>query len=143
VAGRRSRQVVQAELNLVRKLIAERKHESEMAEQLGLKERQIRRLKATIYEQDREQWANAAKESLESRALKIIEALHECYDFNRNLMLDQTEQARDRIEASQIMIQAQINIFQLLKQGPTIRLQLPYKVTEIEDERIQYPRHTA
>ena len=140
--ARKTRQVVQAELNEIRRLVREGKKDIDIAIAIGIKERALYNLKAKIYQQDREQWANAARESLESRALRIMESLQECYDFNRQLMLDPTEQARDRIEASQIMVQAQINVFQLLKQGPTLRLQLPYKVTELP-EKVEYPRTTT
>ena len=140
--ARKTRQVVQAELNEIRRLVREGKKDIDIAIAIGIKERALYNLKAKIYQQDREQWANAARESLESRALRIMESLQECYDFNRQLMLDPTEQARDRIEASQIMVQAQINVFQLLKQGPTLRLQLPYKVTELP-EKVEYPRATT
>jgi hypothetical protein len=141
--GRRSRQVVQAELNTIRRLTGELKQDYEIAKELDLTISAVTKLKARMYQQDTEAWADASKESLESRALKIMQSLERCYAINKEIADDNTQDANDRIEASQIMVRAQINIFQLLKQGPTFRLQLPYKVTEVEDERIQYPRHTA
>ena len=141
--GRRSRQVVQAELNTIRRLTRELKQDHEIAQELDLTISAVTKLKARIYQQDTEAWAEASKESLEARALKIMQSLERCYNINKEIADDTTKEAGDRIEASQIMVKAQINIFQLLKQGPTFRLQLPYKITEIEDERIQYPRLAA
>jgi len=120
------------------------KQDHEIAKELDLTISAVTKLKAKMYQQDTQTWMEASKESLESRALKIMQSLERCYNINRAIADDNTQDARDRIEASQIMVKAQINIFQLLKQGPTFRLQLPYKITEIEDnERIQYPRHTT
>ena len=137
--GRKSRQVIQAELNEIRRLSSERKQDSEIAAVLGITPRGLSKLKARIYQQDTEQWATIAKQSLESKALKIIQTLEDCYYINKEIAQDATCEPRDRIEASQVMVQAQINMFQLLKQGPTIRLQLPYKVAELP-EKVEYPR---
>lgn len=137
--GRRSRQVMLAELNEIRRLIADRKKDPEIAAALDITPRGLYKLKARIYEQDKQEWDDKARESLESRALKIISTLEDCYHINKEIANDLTKDARDRIEASQVMVQAQINMFQLLKQGPTIRLQLPYKVVELS-EKVEYPR---
>jgi DNA-binding CsgD family transcriptional regulator len=47
--GRKSRQVIQAELNEIRRLSAERKQDSEIAAVLGITPRGLSKLKARIY----------------------------------------------------------------------------------------------
>ena len=136
---RKSRQVVQAELNEIRRLLSLRNKDTDIAIALDMTLRQLYRLKVKIYEQDRIEWSNMAKQSLETKALKIMEVLDNCYHINESIAENPGAEPRDRIEASQVMVQAQINMFQLLKQGPTIRLQLPYKVAELP-EKVEYPR---
>jgi len=137
--GRRSRQVMLAELNEIRRMVADRKRDPEIAAALNISQRGLYKLKERIYEQDKEEWDSKARESLESRALKIIETLDDCYHINKAIAENPDKQDKDRIEASQVMVQAQINMFQLLKQGPTIKLQLPYRVVELP-EKVEYPR---
>ena len=137
--GRRSRQVMLAELNEIRRMVADRKRDPEIAAALNISQRGLYKLKERIYQQDKEEWDSKARESLESRALKIIETLEDCYHINKAIAENPDKQDKDRIEASQVMVQAQINMFQLLKQGPTIRLQLPYRVAELP-EKVEYPR---
>ena len=140
--GRKPKHIVQAEINNIRRMMDDHKQDQEIADTLNITTSGLYKLKAKIWNQDKESWAIAAKESLEARAFKIMEVLENCYHINKQIAEDRSKQDKDRIEASQIMVQAQINIFQLLKQGPTFRLQLPYKIVEAGElpGKVQYPR---
>lgn len=64
------------------------------------------------------------KESLESRALKIIQTLEWSYLLNKQIAENESVRPQDRIEASRVMVENQVNIWHLLKRGPRLGLGL-------------------
>jgi 5'-deoxynucleotidase YfbR-like HD superfamily hydrolase len=71
------------------------------------------------HEKDKELWKNQiAKESLESRAVKIMGALQLCIKVNTEIALDNKQDAKARTEASIKVVVANFKAFQVLEDGP-------------------------
>ena len=71
-----------------------------------------------VYRQDRELWNQIAKESLESRAVKIMKSLELCIAVNTEIATDKEQDARARIEASIKVVDANIMAYNMLENGP-------------------------
>lgn len=62
-------------------------------------------------------WKQVCQETLEHRALLIKKTLDLCIRVNEEIAMDPKQPAKDRIQASQFMVEAQLNMLKLLKEG--------------------------
>jgi hypothetical protein len=76
------------------------------------------RYKSQIYRQDRELWNQIAKESLESRAIKIMKSLERCIAINTEIARDKQQDPKARIDASIKVVDANIMAYNILENGP-------------------------
>jgi hypothetical protein len=76
------------------------------------------RYKSKIYKESKKLWNEICTESLEYRALEIKKSLDLSIKVNEQIATDQNQSAQDRMEAAQLMVNAQLNILKLLKEGP-------------------------
>jgi hypothetical protein len=88
---------------------------------LGIPNSTYYRYKSLIYQEDRELWERIAKESLESRALKIMSSLQLCIKVNTEIATDKQQDPKSRIEASIKIVDANIMAYNILEKGPTPR----------------------
>ena len=85
---------------------------------LGIPNSTYYRYKSQIYQQDRELWNQIAKESLESRALKIMKSLQLCITVNTEIATNKEQDPKTRIEASVKVVDANIMAYNILENGP-------------------------
>lgn len=90
----------------------------EIMHTLGIPNSTYYRYKSKIYKEAKKMWKQVCIESLEYRALEIKKSLDLCIKVNEEIATDPNQAAKDRIEASQAMLDAQLNILRLLKEGP-------------------------
>jgi hypothetical protein len=102
------------------KMLEDKKTDHQIMETLRIPHRTYYRYKSRIINQDKQQWAEVVKESLEFRVLKILQSLQWAYSLNKKIAEDRTAQASVRIKASQVIIDTQVNIYYLLKRGPRL-----------------------
>ena len=89
---------------------------------LGIPNSTYYRYKSRIYQEDRELWNQIAKESLESRALKIMKSLELCIAVNTEIATDTQQDPKSRIEASIKLVDANIMAYNILENGPKPQL---------------------
>jgi ACT domain-containing protein len=77
----------------IRKLLPDRV-DYEIMKILGIPNSTYYRYKSQIYQQDRELWNQIARESLESRALKIMKSLEICIAVNTEIATDKQQDPR-------------------------------------------------
>ena len=58
------------------------------------------------------------KESLEYRALHMINSINLALKVNQEIAIDPNQPAKERLEAAQLIVDQQINLIRLLKEGP-------------------------
>ncbi len=87
---------------------------------LGIPNSTYYRYKSKIYKEAKKLWEQVCIESMEYRALEIKKSLVLCIKVNEEIAIDPNQPAKDRIEASQLMVDAQIDILKLLREGPAI-----------------------
>jgi hypothetical protein len=121
--NRKPAHLVTLQVRQVKRMLEDNKTDSQIMESLQIPHRTYYRYKGKIIDQDKEEWAEVVKESLESRALKIKQTLEWSYVLNKKIAEDQTARAKDRIEASRVMVENQVNIWHLLKRGPRLGLE--------------------
>jgi ACT domain-containing protein len=98
----------------IRKLLPDRV-DYEIMKILGIPNSTYYRYKSQIYQQDTELWNQIAKESLESRALKIMKSLELCIAVNTEIATDKQQDPKSRIEAN-------IMAYNILENGPKPQL---------------------
>lgn len=86
--------------------------------QLKLPERTYYLHKSRIYEQDKKLWEEHARDSLESRALKIMRSLDQCIQVNTEIALDKQQDPKARIDASVKVVDVNIMAYNILRKGP-------------------------
>ena len=129
--NRRAANFINLQIKQVRQMLEDKKTDGQIMETIRIPHRTYYRYKRRILDQDKRQWAAVVKESLESRALKILQSLQWAYLLNKKIAEDRTAQASVRIKASQVMIDTQVNIYHLLKRGPRrAQVYLPDKEDE-------------
>ena len=94
------------------------KDDYEIMKILGIPNSTYYRYKSQIYQQDRELWNQIAKESLESRALKIMKSLQLCIKVNTEIATNKELDPKTRIEASVKVVDANIMAYNILENGP-------------------------
>jgi hypothetical protein len=105
----------------IRKLLPDRV-DYEIMKILGIPNSTYYRYKSQIYQQDTELWNQIAKESLESRALKIMKSLELCIAVNTEIATDKQQDPKSRIEASIKLVDANIMAYNILENGPKPQL---------------------
>ena len=80
----------------IKKLLSD-KDDYEIMKKLGIPNSTYYRYKSQIYRQDKELWDQIAKESLESRALKIMKSLEICIAVNTEIATDKQQDPKSRI----------------------------------------------
>ena len=101
----------------IKKLLSD-KDDYEIMKILRIPNSTYYRYKSQIYQQDRELYDLIAKESLESRALKIMKSLELCIKVNTEIATDKELDPKARIEASIKVVDANIMAYNLLENGP-------------------------
>ena len=76
------------------------------------------RYKSKIYKESKKLWNEICTDSLEHRALELKKKLDLCTRVNEEIATDPNQSAQDRMEAAELMANAQLNILKLLKEGP-------------------------
>lgn len=99
--NRRAANLINLQVKQVKQMLEDKKTDGQIMETLRIPHRTYFRYKSRIIDQDKQQWAGVVKESLESRALKILQSLQYAYFLNKKIAEDQTAQASVRIKASQ------------------------------------------
>jgi hypothetical protein len=117
--NKRSREEELRIMSDIQKLLPQ-KNDDEIMGLLGLANSTYYRYKSKIYKEEKKIWKQVCKESLEHRALQIKKSLELCIKVNQEIALDPKQSAKDRIEASQIMVEAEEEMFLLLKDGPNL-----------------------
>jgi len=138
--GRKPNQVVNAEINRLRRIIEDsigtNKSDQDIIQELDIKERTFYYYKERIREQDKAVWYEMAKESLEERSGKIMKAM----DYAQKVYKDIADNSPDhkaRIQAANQIVQNNVWALQLLERGPKIMPKLEAKVIHIEPETNQ------
>jgi hypothetical protein len=101
----------------IKKLLSD-KDDYEVMKILGIPNSTYYRYKSQIYQEDRELWNQIAKESLESRAVKIMKSLELCIAVNTEIATDKEQDPKARIEASIKVVDANIMAYNILEKGP-------------------------
>ena len=101
----------------IKKLLSD-KNDYEIMKMLGIPNSTYYRYKSQITREDRELWNQIAKESLESRALKIMKSLDLCIAVNTEIATDKQQDPKARIEASIKVVDANIMAYNILENGP-------------------------
>ena len=133
--GRPPSQQVNAEINRLRRYLYDNlnKNDEEIMQELAIKRRRFYYYKERIREQDRAAWLEMAKETLEERSKKIMDAI----DFANKIDKEIAEtpgDGRARVQAANQLIQNNVWAMQLLERGPKIMPKLETKVIQIEHE---------
>lgn len=118
--NRRASHLINLQIKQVKQMLEHKKTDRQIMETLYIPQRTYYRYKSKIIDQDKRQWAELVKESLESRFLKIYQSLQWAYALNKKIAEDRNAQASVRIKASQVMIDTQVHIYYLLKRGPRL-----------------------
>lgn len=134
--GRVPKQTINAEINRIRRYFEENPTKSDpiAMQELEVKERTYYKYKARIREQDRQAWLEMAKETLEERSKKIMDAIEFANKIDRQVALESTDD-RARVQAANQLIQNNVWAMQLLERGPKIMPQLEGKVIQIEQQQ--------
>jgi len=132
--GRKPSQVVNAEINRLRRILEENldKSDQDIMLELGIKKTTFYRYKERIRQQDKETWLEMAKESMEERSAKIMKAIQFAEKGYKEIAYNPAADQRTRIEAFKQVIQANVWAMQLLERGPKIMPKLEAKLVESE-----------
>ena len=90
----------------------------EIMSTLGLPTSTYYRYKSKIYKEAKKLWNQICIESLEYRALELKKSLELSFKVNEEIATDPTQSAQNRMQAAELMANAQLNILKLLKEGP-------------------------
>lgn len=120
--GRKPSQFVNAEVNRVRRFIESPenigKSDLDNIAELNIPPATYFRYKARIREQDKEAWQEIAKESVEERSKKIMDAINFALNNFKDIAINSNDD-RAKIEANKNVIQANVWAKELLEKGPT------------------------
>ena len=78
------------------------------------------RYKKMILTEAKQLWNQTVSEELEYRALKLKDYLQVQTRINEGIATDKEQPAKDRIEASEKMVNAQLKIYLILRDGPEL-----------------------
>jgi len=103
-------------MSKIQKLLAS-KNDDEIMQIVELPNSTYYRYKAKVYKEAKKIWKQVCQETLEHRALLIKKTLDICIRVNEEIATDPKQLAKDRIQASQSMVEAQLNMLKLLREG--------------------------
>jgi ATPase subunit of ABC transporter with duplicated ATPase domains len=131
--GRVPKQTINAEINRIRRYFEQNPTKADpiAIQELEIKERTYYFYKARIREQDRLAWLEMAKETLEERSKKIMDAIEFANKIDRQVA-ETSGDDRARVQAANQLIQNNVWAMQLLERGPKIMPKLEGKVIQIE-----------
>lgn len=114
-------QVVNAEINRLRRVLNDNldKTDEEIIQEQGIKRRRFYYYKERIREQDRQAWLEMAKETLEERSKKIMDAIEFANKIDKQIAQESADD-RARIQAANQLIQNHVWAMQLLERGSKI-----------------------
>ena len=121
----KSRNLISAETNLIRKFLEQRlelgtSHE-DIIQQLGISQATYYRHLQRIQRQDAEKWEKVYLDSAKYRAVQLLTDLQNCRNLCLKIAMDEKEISKDRIEAYKTACEASANIFKLVQEGPTFK----------------------
>ncbi|HSW91372.1 MAG TPA: hypothetical protein VLG09_01865 [Candidatus Saccharimonadales bacterium] len=147
--GRVPIQRQKAEINRIRRYFEENPTKADpiAIQELAIKERTYYQYKARIREQDRQAWLEMAKETLEERSKKIMDAIEFANKIDRQVA-ETSGDDRARVQAANQLIQNNVWAMELLERGPRIMPKLEGKVIQIqpatpEDNKEPVPEQTV
>ena len=131
--GRVPKQTINAEINRIRRYFEQNPTKADpiAIQELEIKERTYYLYKARILEQDRQAWLEMAKETLEERSKKIMDAIEFANKIDREVAQESGDD-RARVQAANQLIQNNVWAMQLLERGPKIMPELETKVIHIQ-----------
>jgi hypothetical protein len=98
--------------------LSENHDDIEVMNALGIPNSSFYRYKAKIYKESRKIWEQICKESLEYRALQTKKSLDFCIRIGEEIALDKNQKAEERMQGAILVVESQINLLKLLKEGP-------------------------
>jgi hypothetical protein len=118
--GRKSSQVINAEINRLRRYLQDNldKNDEDIIQELDIKRRTFYDYKERIREQNKEAWKEIAKESLEEAALKVKNSLDYCIKISKDVA-DNSNDQRARLEAAKKVVECYMMFYKMLEKGPT------------------------
>ena len=127
----KSRNLISAETNLIRKFLEQRlelgtSHE-DIIQQLGISQATYYRHLQRIQRQDAEKWEKVYLDSAKYRAVQLLTDLQNCRNLCLKIAMDEKERSTDRIEAYKTACEASANIFKLVQEGPTFKTSIDVK----------------
>jgi hypothetical protein len=136
--GRLPSQVVNAEISRLRRYLQDNldKNDEEIIQALGIKRRTFYNYKEAIRDQDKAAWNEMAKETLEERSKKIMDAIEFANKIDKEIA-ETPGDGRARVQAANQLIQNNVWAMQLLERGPKIMPKLEAKVIQIEQSKDQ------
>jgi len=122
IRGKKRSKINQLRIMTEIKELLSDKDDYEIMKMLGIPNATYYRYKSQIYQEDRELWNQIAKESLESRAVKIMKSLELCIAVNTEIATDKQLDPKERIAASIKLVDANIMAYNILENGPKPQL---------------------
>lgn len=120
------------------------KDDDEIMDILGLPNSTYYRYKSKIHREARKIWKRACKESLEYRALQVKKSLELCIKVNQEIALDTAEPPKDRIVASQVIVDAHLDLFRLILDGPDVtKRDVIESKSIVDDDNVQFTHDTS
>jgi hypothetical protein len=118
--NKKSESEIRNVINEIKKMIALNMPDKEIIEILKIPKSTFYRYKSRIYNEERELWEKVSIEPLESRALILKASLEDTYRIASEIAFDDKNSPRVTLYACKKMVEAQINIIQLLIKGPNL-----------------------
>ena len=122
----KSRNLIAAETNLIRKYLDQRlelgKSHEDIMQELQISQATYYRYVKRIMEQDAQAWEKQYLDSAKYRAVQLLTDLQNCRNLCLKVAMDDKEHSRDRIEAYKTAAEASANIYKLVAEGPTFRV---------------------
>lgn len=140
--GRTSNKLIEAECNQIRRLLEDQqKHwtDDEIMEKLHIKRATYYNRKLKIAEEDTAIWQAQRLQPLTKRANDILKAFEDGYFTAVQIRDSPGAPERDRLEAIKMTIKCKVNIFHLMKGGPTPDFDtiIPVQVSQ-DDKNVQH-----
>ena len=95
--------------------LSDKQDDLEIMITLNLPKSTFYRYKRRIFKESKKMWEQTCKESLEYRALQLKKTLEFCLKVNQDIASDSNQDAKDRIDALNEMLNAQVNYLRFLR----------------------------
>ena len=116
--NKKSESEIRNAIGQIRKMIALKISDKEMLERLQIPKSTFYRYKSRIYNEDRELWEKVSIEPLESGALMLMASLKDTYRISKEIAFNNKNPPKIVLYACKKMIEGQVNIIKLLREGP-------------------------